>query len=127
MIVNSSRKGSRKHQAAVALHAILSYCVKQQRPRFWALTAVIAIMFAVECFPAQQWPADDTQYGHEHAAKIAAKAPKQRSKIVAASNGGVTITFSECRENEKQHVSCKFEDSEGNEHWVYLAGVPLPK
>lgn len=42
------------------------------------------------------------------------------------SNGSITITFRNCRENDKQHVSCNFEDDDGNTHWVYLPGVSLP-
>lgn len=51
---------------------------------------------------------------------------KPRTKIINNSNGSITITFTGCRENEKHHVSCQFTDSEGNAHWVYLAGTPLP-
>jgi hypothetical protein len=52
---------------------------------------------------------------------------KHKAKIVATSDAGFTIHFSDCRENEKQHVSCSFQDEAGNQHWVYLPGVALPK
>jgi len=56
----------------------------------------------------------------------AAIAPsKKRPVIIAEFDQSVTVTFSECRENEKEHVSCKMEDSEGNEHWVYIPGLKL--
>jgi len=52
---------------------------------------------------------------------------KPKSKIIGTSENGYTITFSDCRENEKEHVSCQFTDPDGDSHWVYLPGMPLPK
>jgi hypothetical protein len=46
--------------------------------------------------------------------------------IINKSNGDITITFTDCRENDKHHVSCKFTDPTGEEHWTYLAGLTLP-
>ena len=68
--------------------------------------------------PAATQPAQHTS-DTDHAAR-------SRSKIVATSKGGITITFSECRKNDKEHVSCQFADPSGKLHWVYLAGVDLP-
>jgi len=53
-------------------------------------------------------------------------AAKPRTKIINNSNGSVTITFTGCRENEKQHVSCQMTDPDGDTHWVYLPGYALP-
>lgn len=54
-------------------------------------------------------------------------AEKRRPAIIAKSNGGIEISFHDCRENEKEHVSCHFTDNHGEAHWVYLPGVELPK
>ena len=51
---------------------------------------------------------------------------RTRSKIINNSDGEITIKFSGCRENEKHHISCQFEDPNGDSHWVYLAGIKLP-
>ena len=51
---------------------------------------------------------------------------RTRSKIINTSDGELTIKFSGCRENEKHHISCQFEDPNGDTHWVYLAGIKLP-
>ena len=62
---------------------------------------------------------------HNPVADIKLEAHKKKPAIVATSDQSVTVHFSECRENEKQHVSCKMEDGEGNEHWVYIPGLQL--
>lgn len=59
-------------------------------------------------------------------APAAGAAPRTRSKIINNREGGFTVTFSKCRENDKHHVSCQFTDPDGDQHWVYLPGVPLP-
>jgi hypothetical protein len=56
----------------------------------------------------------------------ASRVKKPKSKIVATSDTGYTITFTDCRENDKQHVSCQFTDPDGDSHWVYLPGMSMP-
>lgn len=51
---------------------------------------------------------------------------KPKPHIIAHSDTGYTLTFTDCRENEKHHVSCQLEDPDGDSHWVYLPGFPLP-
>ena len=62
---------------------------------------------------------------HNPVADVKLEVHKKKPAIVATSDQSVTVHFSECRENEKQHVSCKMEDGEGNEHWVYIPGLQL--
>ena len=52
-------------------------------------------------------------------------AKRQPAHIINNKHGELTITFTDCRENEKHHVSCKFTDNNGEDHWTYLAGVTL--
>jgi hypothetical protein len=59
------------------------------------------------------------------AIKVVIPAAKRKPAIIAKSDAEFSLTFSNCRENEKQHVSCQFTDPAGVEHWVYLPGIAL--
>jgi len=43
--------------------------------------------------------------------------------VINHSDKPFSLTFTACRENEKQHISCQFTDDSGNAHWVYLPGL----
>lgn len=38
-------------------------------------------------------------------------------------SGAFTITFDNCRSNDKGHVTCQWTDAHGVQHWTYLAGL----
>jgi hypothetical protein len=89
----------------------------------WALMMLVAIYPAI----AQQAPAVGTvTYDSSvDAIKPVIPAAKRKPAIIAKSDAEFSLTFSNCRENEKQHVSCQFTDPAGVEHWVYLPGITL--
>ena len=43
--------------------------------------------------------------------------------VLNRSDKPFSLTFTACRENEKQHVTCQYSDASGNAHWVYLPGL----
>ena len=51
---------------------------------------------------------------------------KKRPAIIAKSDSEISITFHDCRENDKKHVSCEMIDDDSKSHWVYIPGLNLP-
>ena len=50
--------------------------------------------------------------------------PEQRkSQPIKTWDKKLTITFTNCRENAKHHISCQFRDATGDQHWVCLMGL----
>ena len=48
---------------------------------------------------------------------------RQKSKPIKTWDKALTITFHNCRENDKHHISCQFRDGTGDQHWVCLMGL----
>lgn len=105
--------------------------VRTAGPHFSYIPIVLAIVVAFLA-TAPLWanknPVDEEQAAILSAKKypVMSETGKHKATIIAKSNGSVTITFTNCRENDKQHVSCQMSDTDGNDHWVYLPGVKLP-
>ena len=91
-----------------------------------AWTIVCLAAYGQQATPQPPAPSIVTHSTAADAVKIVIPQAKRRPSIVAKSDTGITIHFDECRENDKGHVSCSFDDPDGNPHWVYLAGVALP-
>lgn len=51
------------------------------------------------------------------------KPERARSKMIAKWDKPISIKFSNCRENEKHHISCQYRDSEGNMRWLCIMGL----
>jgi hypothetical protein len=87
---------------------------------------IFALLYAIEslpCFWALVEPASAAESAPQ---PQPAKHPREKPSYVNNSADGPTIHFTNCRENEKGHTSCRFIDADGNQHWVYLAGYKLP-
>jgi hypothetical protein len=87
---------------------------------------LMPLCFAIESLPGFIALAEPAPTANVHQTVDANKPARTRSKIVGNSSDGPTIHFSQCRENDKQHVSCQMTDADGKQHWVYLAGYKLP-
>lgn len=90
-----------------------------------ALACTLALMAAVESLPGFMAFAEPAKTPQPKQAHDDAKPARTRSKIINNSEDGPTIHFTQCRENEKHHVSCQFDGPDGEQHWVYLAGYTL--
>jgi len=92
----------------------------------YAYVAGFGLLFAVESLPGFMALAEQEPAAKPVQHSDSDKPERKRPSIVNNSDDGPTIHFSRCRENDKGHVSCSFEDADGNQHWVYLAGYKLP-
>jgi len=48
---------------------------------------------------------------------------RQKTQPIMTWDKKLTITFTNCRENAKHHISCQFRDATGDQHWVCLMGL----
>jgi hypothetical protein len=125
--------GGRNISAAQSWLEFLYYesraCGLTQTLTFWLLfiLAAFAVLAARPILATTLPTPPASSVTHSTAAdNIKPLLPKQRPKIIATSDGNITITFTNCRENEKHHVSCQMTDADDDSHWVYLPGVKLP-
>lgn len=127
MIISNSRRN-----VLALTRSINSVIVGTDGPARIAITAGLVWVAATAATYAWGQPAAATAVHDTHhtsaadSIQVHEEAKHAKPKIIAKSDGGITITFDNCRENAKQHVSCQFEDEAGDSHWVYLPGVPLP-
>ena len=59
----------------------------------------------------------------EEGHSIPDKPAREKPVIIREWDNGPKISFSNCRENEKHHISCQWTDSEGTEHWICINGL----
>ncbi len=116
-----------------AKHIAAHYCILSVRRTLrWARrnavlpTAAFLALVSIESTPGFMAVAEDQPAIQQQQHRDADKPERKRPSIVNNSSDGPTIHFTACRENDKGHVSCSFDDADGKQHWVYLAGYKLP-
>lgn len=101
---------------------------QHQRHQLYRALAVLSIVGAAitysfnpraQMLSAIHHPAPVKQFSDREPAKVG-KLP------VAYSDDTVTITFHNCRENDKKHWSCQRVDGTDTEHYVYIPGFQPP-
>ncbi len=88
---------------------------------FYPLCALTPYAVAISANPEMATPSPypDTQ----HYASNPDTDEHHKSKPINTWDKPITITFHNCRENEKHHISCQFRDSTGDQHWICLMGL----
>lgn len=82
---------------------------------------VILCCFVTYCYGKQPAPSCVQQPAAAHAApQHSAASSADSSSPIHVTADGVTVHFTECRANEKQHVSCKLDMGDGGSRWVYI-------
>lgn len=107
-------------------NAARRHAVRRFLSRHIVLTVTALSTIALEATGTVAYTAPPAAPAPQAATAKPAKHARPARNIINNSTGSFSITFTGCRENDKQHVSCQFSDPSGAKHWVYLAGVPLP-
>lgn len=116
----------RNHQARICINRILDFLTRNQSLRIIAAACMFTAVYGAGIVMHAEEAATAATPSPAAAPSDTDKPQRAKSHIVQTSTGELTITFSSCRENDKQHVSCQFKDADGTQHWVYLPGVTLP-
>jgi hypothetical protein len=98
----------------------------------WLIVIALAGFAYAPFVPAAPQPSRPAQLGSASTtARSKRPAPEEADgwytqaghSVLNRSDKPFSLTFTACRENEKQHVSCQYSDASGNAHWVYLPGL----
>jgi hypothetical protein len=86
---------------------------------------VLASFISAICAPAQAPSLKALDHPTTPLKQARDKEPRIKPKILFTTEQSFTLKLTDCRENDKQHVSCQFVDPTGKQRWLYIPGLTI--